>query len=49
MQLVIECPKYFNKDFELSGYGNYAKCKECGNEIFIKDSEFEIGYEDEKE
>ena len=47
MNVFLEC-ECGNKDFEISEWGKYAKCKKCGENIYIKDAEFNFDYEEEK-
>lgn len=42
MKLVIQCPKCSGIEFTADCYYAYAKCEKCGEEIFIKDSDFEF-------
>lgn len=42
MKLVLQCPKCLGIEFETDCYFAYAKCEKCGENIFIKDSEFDF-------
>ena len=46
MKLVLQCPKCFETEFETDDHFKYAKCKKCGENVFIKDGEFEFDYID---
>jgi len=47
MKIVIDC-NCGGKDFEISDYSSYAKCKKCGENMYIKDSEFNLDFEEIK-
>ena len=48
MKLILKCLCGCN-DFEMTSWDKYAKCKRCGESIFIKDADFEFDFEEEKE
>jgi len=48
MKVVLQC-ECGCKDFEITAYDKYAKCKKCGENIYIKDAEFEFDFEEIKE
>ena len=48
MKVVLQC-ECGCKDFELSEYADYAKCKMCNTTLYMRDSEYEFDYEDTEE
>ena len=45
MNIVLQC-ECGCKDFELSEYADYAKCKKCNETLYMRDSEYEFDYEE---
>ena len=45
MKIIIKC-NCGSKDFKISNWGKYARCKKCGEEIYIKDCELNLDFEE---
>jgi hypothetical protein len=47
MRIIITC-NCGNDDFIISEWYKYARCTKCGESVYIKDSEFNVAFEELK-
>lgn len=49
MKIVLNCLECANDDFEINEYGTYARCTNCGRDIYLQSLDTDYNFEEKKE